>query len=209
MCAKLKFSSTKVAANIHFIHFRNDAPDDESDDESSNNKPLLVSVSTVGSSTSQKTDNKNNEKSELELHQEVIDMFNKLMLYIEHVKANLNDMVPKAITYSIIKKLVDFISHEVVYHSMALSSDEHVSILFFHRRISLLLFKHQNSNIVLHSQPKLFQLDGMEKVKYLAATKMLAACKEALEAIRKYFYIFVHCLEIKSGCEDKRTNLYF
>lgn len=67
--------------------------------------------------------------SEEQIREEVKEMYNKL--YMDHVKKNLCDMVPKAITLYIIKKLLSYVSHDVLFHSMALPTDDHVSIAGF------------------------------------------------------------------------------
>lgn len=109
-------------------------------------------------------------------------MYTKLTLYMDHVKMNLRDMVPKAITLYIIKKLLSYISHDVLFHSMNLPSDDHVSIASFKPMLFLIL----NIKKTFNLQPKLLKLDGLDEEKFSAKTKMLAACKEALDKIRKY-----------------------
>lgn len=76
-------------------------------------------------------DNHSKEKSKVNLHKEVMDIFEKLQTYMEHVKKNLQDMIPKACTLYIIKKLVEYIRHDVLYHLTTIPCDDNVSIALF------------------------------------------------------------------------------
>lgn len=78
-----------------------------------------------------------NEKTEKELHKEAIDMYKKLMVYMKNVKKNFQDMVPKAITYYIIKNLVHYITHDVLFDSTAIPAVDYVSVRFNLRIVSI------------------------------------------------------------------------
>lgn len=67
------------------------------------------------------------EETEQGLHQEVRDIYRKLEKYLAHVKKNMVDMVPKAITYSIITDLVNHITFTLMHQSTVIPSANHVS----------------------------------------------------------------------------------
>lgn len=66
-----------------------------------------------------------------QLHKEVQDIYRKLEIYLAHVKNNMKDMVPKAITCCIVKKLVKYITYDVMHHSTVIKPDEYVSVAYF------------------------------------------------------------------------------
>lgn len=70
----------------------------------------------------------NNERGKT-LHDGARDIYKKLTLYMDSAKKNMTDQVPKAVTYYIIKKLVHYIDHDVIFTSMGLPSDDFVRAL--------------------------------------------------------------------------------
>lgn len=50
---------------------------------------------------------------------------------MENVKKNMKDMVPKAITLDLIKKLMKYVTHDIIYTTTKIPSDEFVSICLF------------------------------------------------------------------------------
>lgn len=91
-----------------------------------------------------------------EHHDVVMDIFDKMVLYMTHVKNNMKDIIPKAITYNIIKKLEKYIEDDLLLYVVGIPCEEH---------------------------PQLLKMEAAEQAKYEKASKMLEACKKAMNSI--------------------------
>lgn len=64
------------------------------------------------------------------LHDVVMDIYDKAVLYLAHVKNNMKDIIPKAITYNIIEKLDKYLEDELLYYAVEIPCEDHVRFTF-------------------------------------------------------------------------------
>lgn len=70
-----------------------------------------------------------------DLHDVIMDIYDKAVLYMTHVKNNMKDIIPKAITYNIIKKLEKYLEEDLLFYVVGIPCEDHVRSAFINEII--------------------------------------------------------------------------